>query len=79
MQPRSLPDGLVQGRAVVGLMVLNCWGKVRAMRALRVTGVGLGMKLKLTGSYCRLRVKVYWAFRLISVLLVLTVMPMKAP
>ena len=78
VHPRSLPEVSVQATVAVVLIVLNCCGKVMAISEFRVTGAGLAVKLKLTGSYCRLRVKVYCANWLISLLLVTTVMPMKA-
>ena len=78
VHPRSLPEVSVHVTEVVLLIVLNCEGKVIAISELRVTGKGLLMKLKLTGSYCRLRVKVYLATWLISVLLLTAVMPMNA-
>jgi hypothetical protein len=61
VHPRSVPALLVHATVAVGLMEVNCEGKVMTICEFKTTGVGLLMKAKLTGSYCRFRINVYCA------------------
>lgn len=58
VQPRSFPLGLVHGTDGVLLTVRNCAGNCMEMRESRGTAGGEGVNRVLTGSNCRLMVKV---------------------